>query len=106
MTEINPRRPGTNPLIETKKEAELKINKKNQKCRIIEILNDFNIPMTAKEISVELKKRGYSKTDERNAAAPRITEMLDEGLLDCVGTKKCSYTGNEVGVFVVKNVRK
>ena len=63
MDEIIPRRYGQNPLAETKTEAELKVNKKNHYFQIIEILNDFDKPMTAKEIAIEMKKRGYSKTD-------------------------------------------
>lgn len=97
---ITPRKYGTNPLIETKLEAEKKVCKKNNYIRILEILNDFDKPMTAKEIAVEMKKRNYSKTDERNLSAPRITEMLKIGWVNCVGTKKCQYTNNEVGVFV------
>lgn len=103
MEEISLRRLGTNPLKETKAEAEQKVNKKNYYFYIIDILNDFNKPMTAKELSVEMFKRGYSKSNERNVAAPRITEMLKIGLLDCVGTKVCKYTGNNVGAFVVRN---
>lgn len=103
MEEISSRRLGTNPLKETRAEAEAKVNKKNHYLYIIDILNDFNKPMTAKELSVEMFIRGYSKSDERNVAAPRITEMLKMGLLDCVGTKKCKYTGNNVGAFVVRN---
>ena len=105
MGKIIARRPGQNPLQETRAEAELKVNKKNHYFQIIEILNDFNRPMTAKEIAVEMKSRGYSYTDERNVSAPRITEMLQKGLLDCVGKKKCQYTNTEVGVFVVRNNR-
>ena len=95
--------PGQNPLLETRGEAEQKVNKKNHYFHIIEILNDTGVPMTAKEIAVEMKNRGYSNTDERNVSAPRITEMLQNGLLDCVGKKKCKYTNTEVGVFVVRN---
>ena len=104
MEGIIARRLGQNPLLETRTEAELKVNKKNHYFQIIEILNDFNVPMTAKEIAVEMKNRGYSKTDERNVSAPRITEMLQKGWLDCVGKKKCQYTNTEVGVFIVRNV--
>ena len=50
---------------ETKAEAESKVNKKNHYFQIIEILNDFDKPMTAKEIAIEMKNRGYSKTDEK-----------------------------------------
>lgn len=105
MDEIIPRRYGQNPLAETKAEAESKVNKKNHYFQIIEILNDFNKPMTAKEIAIEMKKRGYSKTDERNVSAPRITEMMQKGWLECVGKKKCQYTNNFVGVFIVRNIK-
>lgn len=105
MDEIIPRRYGQNPLAETKSEAELKVNKKNHYFQIIEILNDFDKPMTAKEIAIEMKNRGYSKTDERNVSAPRITEMMQNGWLECVGKKKCQYTNNLVGVFIVRNIK-
>lgn len=102
MEQITPRRLGTNPLIETKAESELKVNKKNYYNYIIEILNDVNKPLSAKEIAVEMKRRGFTKTDERNAAAPRITEMMQKGWIECVGTKKCQYTNTQVGVFMIR----
>lgn len=105
MGEINPRRKGTNPLKETRRESNEKVKKNNHYFHIIEILNDFNIPLSAKEIAIEMKKRGYSKSDERNVASPRITEMLQDGFLEIVGTKKCQYTNVEVGVFIVRNIK-
>ena len=104
MKEIIPRRIGTNPLLETRAEAELKVNKKIRYQQIIEILSESPEPMTAKELSVEMKNRGYSKTDERNVAAPRITELLKKGILENVGTKVCEYSGTTVGVFSLRNV--
>lgn len=104
MKEIIPRRIGTNPLLETRAEAELKVNKKIRYQQIIEILSESTEPMTAKELSVEMKNRGYSKTDERNVAAPRITELLKKGILENVGTKVCEYSGTTVGVFSLRKV--
>ena len=105
MDEIIPRLPGQNLLLETKVEAEKKVNKKIRYLQIIEILNDSSKPLSAKEIAVEMKKRGYSQTDERNLSAPRITELLQNGWLDCVGSKKCQYTNTMVGVFAVRNIK-
>lgn len=102
--EIEPRRKGTNPLIETKAEAELKVPKHKRYYQIMEILNDFEKPMSAKEIAVEMHRRGYTPSEERNYAAPRITEMLKNGWLDCIGTKVCSYSNVRVGVYVIRCV--
>lgn len=104
MKEIIPRRIGTNPLLETKAEAEQKVNKKIRYQQIIEILSESNEPMSAKDLSVEMKNRGYSKTDERNVAAPRITELLQKGILENVGTKVCEYSGSTVGVFTLRQI--
>lgn len=98
--EYEARRVGQNPLIETKVESELTVDKLKRYKQIIEILveND-NKPMTAKEIAVEMKNRHYTPTDERNFAAPRITELLKKGVMDCLGKRKCEYTNKTVGVF-------
>lgn len=96
------RMPGTNLLYETKKEAEESVDKKKRYQEILEILTDFNKPMTAKEIAVEMYRRGYVPTTERNFSSPRITELLKMGSVDCIGKKKCEYTGKTVGVFVIR----
>ena len=36
--------------------------------------------MTAQDIATELYSRGITSTDERNFAAPRLTELADKGL--------------------------
>lgn len=105
MDEISLRRYGTNPLIETRKESELLVDKKKRCSQIIEILKESEEPLTAKEIAVRMCKKGYIPTSERNFSAPRITEMLDKGILDCVGTKLCEYTGKNVGAFVLREER-
>lgn len=99
---IEKRRHGINPLIETKKESEVLVDKQKRCSQIIEILKESEEPLTAKEIAVRMYKKGYVPTSERNFSAPRITELLNKGKLDCVGTKLCEYTGKNVGAFVLR----
>ena len=57
--------------------------------------------MTAQEIAAELHRRGITSTDERNFAAPRLTELADKRLVQAVGKKICSKTGRKVSVWSV-----
>ena len=99
---IEERMLGTNPLFETRKESELLVEKQKRYSQIAEILEDYPNGLTAKEISVEMKKRGYTPTDERNFSSPRITEMLISGSVECIGKKKCIYMNRNVGVFKLR----
>ena len=75
---------------------------KNQRYRQIkEILADYG-QLTAKEIAVEMQRRGYAPTSERNLSAPRLTELSIKGVVEPVGTKKCRYTGRNVSVFALR----
>lgn len=99
---ITQRRLGENPLIENQFEAYESVDKQKRYKQIIEILTEGK-EMTAKEIAVEMYKRGYTPTSERNFASPRITELLRIGVLDCLGKKKCEYSGKSVSVFGLLN---
>ena len=93
------RLPGQAITLETRKESYEKLNKQNRYNQILEILKDKDCPMSAKEIAVEMKNRGY---DERNFAHPRITELLQMGIVDCVGKDKCQFTKRMVCKFVIR----
>ena len=96
---MKPRIPGTNPLAETRREANESVDRKTKYLQIIEILTDAKEAMSAKEIAVEMYKRKYIPTTERNFSAPRLTELSKMGITECVGKKECEYTGHPVGVF-------
>ena len=57
--------------------------------------------MTAKEIAVEMFNRGYIPTSERNFAAPRLTELSRNGVVEPVGKQRCKYTGKTVCVYAL-----
>ena len=71
---------------------------------ILKILHDCG-DMTAKEIACELHRRGFTPSDERNFAAPRLTELKQAGKVLPVGKKICSSTGRNVTVWSAVKVR-
>lgn len=93
------RLPGEIPTFETRHESKESVDKQKRYEEIVEILLEFPNGLTAKQIAVEMCKKGYTPTAERNFAAPRLTEMSYEGIVEPIGKTKCSYTGKMVSVF-------
>ena len=60
--------------------------------------------ITAREVAAELHRRGITATDERNFAAPRLTELKEAGKIEATGKKICEYTGRSVAIWAVKEV--
>jgi len=69
---------------------------------ILEILTENKKGMTAREVAGELHRRGITPTDERNYAAPRLTELYKAGKITTTGKKSCPQTGRNVAVWAVK----
>jgi len=59
---------------------------------ILEILTEKG-GMTAREVAGELHRRGITPTDERNFAAPRLTELKEAGKVEVTGKRPCKQTG-------------
>lgn len=93
------RRYGTIPSLETRAESHEFVDKKKRYNQIINILKDSKQGMTAKQIAVEMCKRGYVPTTERNWSAPRLTELSKEGYVEQIGKAFCQYTGRKVAVY-------
>ena len=56
---------------------------------------------SAKEIAVELYNLNLANTDERNVAAPRLTELEKMGFVEETAKKMCEYTGRTVTVYKI-----
>ena len=82
--------------LDTRHDSNEKVDKKVRQKQVYNILKK---PMTAKEIAVEMYVRGYTTNTDRNNASPRLTELMDQGMVEPVGKKKCMYTGRSVTVF-------
>lgn len=67
---------------------------------ILEILT-VRGELTAREVAAELYRRGHTPSDERNFAAPRLTELKAAGQVKVIGKRKCDYTGRSVAVWAV-----
>ena len=85
---------------ETRTESYEKVDKTLRYSQILECLDGKE--MTAKEIAVEMKNRGYIPSDERNFVSPRITELMYKGIVEPTEKKKCSYTGKTVSVYRIR----
>ena len=68
---------------------------------ILEILTERG-GMTAREVAGELHRRGITPTDERNFAAPRLTELYKDGKITVTGKRLCTHSGRNVAVWTVR----
>ncbi len=81
----------------TKQESNKNIDRKKRYSQIMSILKGRT--MTAKEVAVEMNLRGFVPTSERNFAAPRLTELVDRGIVEVVGKRKCQYSNKMVAMY-------
>lgn len=93
-----PRRLGQDITKDTRAESNETTDRLVRRQRIIEILDEMGA-MTAKEIAVELHNRGITDNDDRNNAAPRLTELCQEGIVEPIGKRACRWTGKTVAVY-------
>lgn len=84
---------------ETRHDSHEKVNKEKRYMQIKEILGDR--VMTAREIAVELFKRGYTTTTDRNCSAPRLTELVDKCEVEIAGKKYDEQTGRNVATYKI-----
>lgn len=94
--------PGQIITYETRRESYDSVDKEKRYKQIEYILSRFLEGLTAKEIAVQMKQLGYTPTDERNFASPRLTEMMYLGRVKPLDKKrKCKYTNKMVTVYVL-----
>jgi len=100
MSEIIKRRYGEYPPLDTRGEANEAVDRETRYKQILEVLEGKQL--TAKEIAVEMQRRGYIPTSERNFTAPRLTELTQNGTVEPIGKKKCQYTNKTVAVYQIR----
>ena len=82
---------------ETRRESNESVDREKRYEQILNILKGKT--MTAKEVAVEMNRRGFVPTSERNFAAPRLTELVKRGMVNVVGKKTCEYTSKKVAQY-------
>lgn len=60
--------------------------------------------LTAREIAVILYNQGYIKSNDRQATQPRLTELVDKGIVEVVGKKIDEISLKNVAVYSIVNV--
>lgn len=88
---------------ETRQDSNDTVDRQKRYSQIIECLTE-NGPLTAKECAVLMMQKGYIPTSERNFTAPRLTELVQDGLVKAIDKKVCAYSGKKVAVYEVKEV--
>lgn len=68
--------------------------------QIIDILS--NKEMTAKEIAVEMYKRGLTDSSDRNYSQPRLCELMRMDIVEVIGKRTCEYTNKKVAIYKLK----
>jgi hypothetical protein len=87
---------------ETRRESysAVKLTLTERQRTVLRILREGG-DLTAREVAAVLHLEGITPTDERNFAAPRLTELAGKELVTAVGKKICAKTGRKVSVWSV-----
>lgn len=68
---------------------------------ILEELQESGGEATARELAVALWQKGQIPTPERNFVHPRLTELMEAGIVEAIDKKKCGITGKQVAVYTL-----
>lgn len=95
------RRYGEATTLECRSESHEKVDKAKRRREILFIMKGNRI-MTAMEVANELLNHGFVNRLDRNNAAPRLTEMCQDGTVEPVGKKRDEWTGRMVTCYQIR----
>lgn len=84
---------------QTRRESNQEVRRDKKNRMILEQLSYG--PATARELAVMLHKHGLTLTADRNETAPRLTEMMQRGVVEVCGKKKDSLTGRKAAMYQI-----
>ena len=94
------RLPGEMTTFDTRAESNDLVPRELRYKQIVEIFEDMKPRnLTAKEVAIFMHNRGFTPNDERNFSAPRLTELMQKGIVEPAGKTKCRYTGKTVTIY-------
>lgn len=91
--------------LECRNDSHEATDKQRRRKEILFIMRDIDGSsriMTAMEIADELLSHGFVNRLDRNNAAPRLTEMCQDGTIDVIGKKKDKWTGRMVTCYKIR----
>lgn len=97
------RRSGEMTTIECRHDANEAVDRRQRCAQVLTCLREHGGRATAKQIAVMMRQKGYTGSDDRNVAAPRLTELGRSGDVEPVGKQVCEYTGRTVTVWGLCN---
>ena len=95
------RNPGEDTTLETRHDSHETVDKHKRYQQIMEVLSECG-PLTAKECADVLFHKGLLPSNERNYAAPRMTELSERGFVEPIGKKPCKWSGKMVAVYAIR----
>ena len=94
------RLPGEMTTFDTRAESNDLVPRELRYKQIVEIFEDMKPRnLTAKEVAIFMHNRGFTPNDEQNFSAPRLTELMQKGIVEPAGKTKCRYTGKTVTIY-------
>ena len=81
------------------------VDKQKRRKEILFIMRDIDDSsriMTAMEVANEMMTHGFVDRLDRNNAAPRLTEMCEDGIIVKVGKKLDRWTGRNVTCYKIR----
>lgn len=82
------------------------VDKQKRRKEILFIMRDIDGSsriMTAMEVANEMMTHGFVDRLDRNNAAPRLTEMYEDGIVAKVGKKRDRWTGKMVTCYKIRS---
>ena len=73
-----------------------------QQIILLKFTSADNVRFTARELAEALYKDGAIISNDRNMVQPRLTEMVNAGLLEVVGKKRDELMGRHVAYYGLK----
>lgn len=87
---------------DTRFESMRRINKNKMYSLIISALKSANEDgLTARECALQLYNEGKILDHNRQMTAPRLTELVDKGVVELIGKRFDDLTGRMVGVYAL-----
>lgn len=87
---------------DTRFESFEKLDKNGLYSLILSTLNDNKEKgLTAREVAIILYNKGLLRSNERQATAPRLTELVDDGKVVIIGKRLDEISLRKVAVYTI-----
>ena len=86
---------------ETRRESNRQTDRKKMEGHVLRVLQSCELPVTAREIAVQLFHEGIIPYPERSIIQPRVTELMQAGRIVAKNKVNDSVTGRKVATYEI-----